>query len=148
MMRLLLCAALIGVPCQAYAQDKAKPDKDKGFQALPDELLDKAKTQQDFNKLLEVVSTFGSTILFFGGGAILLIACLGWNGLLKEQSVVRMIALIFLATLAAFLIVGGYSPGQIGSATTLLGTLAGYIFGRRDDTTAPTPPPTTPATPG
>jgi hypothetical protein len=100
---------------------------------LPDELAAKAKNAEDFGKLMETTADFAKWILLFGGGAIVLVAGLGWQGYLREQSVVRLISLVFLATLAGFLIIGGYSQGQIGSAMTLLGTLAGYIFARQSE---------------
>jgi hypothetical protein len=73
---------------------------------------------------------FGIAILVFGlasgGAAVWLVK----EKHISETSSVRIISLVFLATIAALLIVGGYSQVQISSAMTLLGTLAGYIFGR------------------
>jgi hypothetical protein len=96
------------------------------------------------------------------GGVVLLLAlmsCLGAicflarHGHIESQWVSRLIGLSILAMLATFLVVMGYSQGQIATVLGFLGTLAGFVLGsQKSEAHTPTPllpqgnnpPPTTP----
>jgi hypothetical protein len=134
--RICATAILMAVAIQAASGQEEEPPKPKQKQIgeLPDHLAKKVVglEPKELEKLVETTQNFGVMALIFGGILIGVLGLLAYNRLLTETSVVRLFSLIFLATLAVFLIVGGYSQVQIGSAMTLLGTLAGYIFGRNE----------------
>jgi hypothetical protein len=139
----------------AYCQDQNKDDKDKKEPArkpvgmIPDNLIERADAvgKEGIDKLLETTKQMATCVEIFGGLLIALVALLAWHKIIGETSAVRVMALFFLATLAVYLIVGGYSQIQISPVMTLLGTLAGYIFGRSTDhpQSPPAPPPNTTA---
>ncbi len=73
---------------------------------------------------------FSIAVLIFG----LLLVCVECfivlKGALSQDMSFKLIGLTIVITAALFLIPAGYSQNQIGPLVTLLGTVAGYLFGR------------------
>ena len=78
------------------------------------------------------------TISLFVFSVIVLIAVcfLSSKGHIKHDNLFKIIGLIFVVTIAVFLIPAGYDQAQIAPAVALLGTVTGYLFGKSSDTSA------------
>ncbi len=99
--------------------------------------------------------TISAAVLIFGSIIIVLATYLLYKGKNADE-VLKLFGTIIIIISAVFLVVAGYTDTQIAPVIGLLGTIAGYLLGRRNsDTTATenkpveekasvTPPPTTP----
>ena len=84
---------------------------------------------------------------FFAILLFVLITILLWRRRNAEQ-VLRTFGILVIIFAAIFLVIAGYSDSQITPVIGLLGTIAGYLLGRRIEPTSPEQPaPTSPAQP-
>lgn len=76
--------------------------------------------------------TISSVVLAFGLVVFLLATYLIKSGK-DSDGVLRFFGTVLIIFLATFLVVAGYSDTQMGPVMGLLGTIAGYLLGRRQD---------------
>lgn len=84
------------------------------------------------------------SFLILGFGLIAALMILGfYSKILNRMSdkVMKLVALIIIASLSVFLIVAGFSNEQITPVVGLLGTLTGYVISKSDGSQNQNPPP-------
>ncbi len=74
---------------------------------------------------------FSLEIVVFGILAVLLTSYLISKGH-DTWGVLRGVGIITIVVIAALLVIGGYGPEQISGAIGLLGSIAGYLLGKKD----------------
>jgi uncharacterized membrane protein YciS (DUF1049 family) len=74
--------------------------------------------------------TLSMTVLAFGLLVILLEIFLIKNKKISSEDTIKFIIITLIITSTLFLITAGYSNDQIAPAVGLLGTIAGYLLGR------------------
>lgn len=126
-MKTVLAISVWFAACVGVAAQEKKPIQ---FQ-VPDAIAEKAKlAPEEVEKIIASMQAFSNYILIFAAALCVGVLALRFYDKIGETSTVRLLSLIFLAALACILIVAGFSQAQIGGAFALLGTLAGYVFGR------------------
>jgi len=84
----------------------------------------------------ELVSHLSLGIGIFALGSFALVAFLLWKRRNAEQ-VLRTFGILIIVFAAVFLVIAGYSDTQITPVIGLLGTIVGYLLGRRIEPTSP-----------
>lgn len=74
--------------------------------------------------------TISASVLFFGLIAMLIAANLMRKTTITADGILKVFGMILLIFGSIFLVVSGYSQEQMGPVMGLLGTIAGFIFGR------------------
>jgi VIT1/CCC1 family predicted Fe2+/Mn2+ transporter len=80
--------------------------------------------------------TISSAVLIFGSIIMLLATYLLHKGKNADE-VLKLFGTIIIIISAVFLVVAGYTDTQIAPVIGLLGTIAGYLLGRRSNETPP-----------
>lgn len=75
--------------------------------------------------------TMSSAVLGFGVIVLVLVAFLMKSGQ-DTEAVLRTFGTILIIVGALFLVVAGYSANQVAPVMGLLGTIAGYLLGKKD----------------
>ena len=75
--------------------------------------------------------TISSVVLFFGLFVLLMVTMLIRNGN-DTEAILRTFGTILIIIGAIFLVVAGYSTTQVAPVMGLLGTIAGYLLGKKD----------------
>jgi hypothetical protein len=74
--------------------------------------------------------TVSSCVLLFGLFSLIIAAILMKRTQVTTDGILKIFGMIMLIFSAIFLVVAGYTQEQIGPVLGLLGTIAGFIFGR------------------
>jgi len=75
--------------------------------------------------------TMSSAVLGFGVVVLVLVAALMKSGQ-DTDAILRTFGTILIIVGALFLVVAGYSANQVAPVMGLLGTIAGYLLGKKD----------------
>jgi hypothetical protein len=84
----------------------------------------------------ELVTRLSGSFLLFGGAICAVTAALLWRRC-RAADILRAFSLPLIIVSAVYLVVTGYSDQQISSVIGLLGAIAGYILGSRDQPASP-----------
>lgn len=130
---LILClfVAILFFAFPIFAQDSTKFAHDSTnntINNLPPEREDfGAKSVTPLSRL---EFTLSMTVLVFGLLVILLEIFLIKTNKISSEDTIKFIIITLIITSTLFLITAGYSNDQIAPAVGLLGTIAGYLLGR------------------
>ncbi len=117
-----ITALFLTIPLLAQDSSNAIPDNPP---PEPADLGSRAVTP-----LSRLEFTLSMTVLVFGLLVILLEIFLIKNKKISSEDTIKFIIITLIITSTLFLITAGYSNDQIAPAVGLLGTIAGYLLGR------------------
>jgi len=80
--------------------------------------------------------TVSSIVLLFGLSSLIIAAMLMKRTQVTTDGILKVFGMVLLIFSAVFLVVAGYTERQIGPVLGLLGTIAGFIFGRMQSPSA------------
>ena len=80
--------------------------------------------------------TVSSCVLLFGLCSLIIAAVLMKKTQVTTDGILKVFGMILLIFASVFLVTAGYTEYQIGPVLGLLGTIAGFIFGRMQSQTA------------
>ncbi|WP_157779336.1 hypothetical protein [Burkholderia thailandensis] len=117
---------------KAIASQAAAVDASSGVAAQGSQLV----VQETSWWSVENAMTISAVVLAFG---LVTIGIAAWLILrrIPHNAVLRVLGTVLILVFAVFLVVAGYSDKQIASVLGLLGTVAGYLLGKSENSNPP-----------